>query len=587
MRLLPPLLFILVFFFSSTTIYAQEDWVIDNFQSNINILEDGKISVTENIDVDFGSLEKHGIYRDIPYVYTQEGGKKFYTEVEISTVSSNGSSTPFEKSKTGGYIRLKIGDPDKTLSGKNAYIITYQVAGILRSFEEYDELFWNVIGSSWPVPVKQASVIINLPSGKISQITCFEGVKGSKKTCLSNLVNDTSASFKTRGGLGVEEDLTVVVGYTKGLVPIIKIEPPRTVFSDILTLPSIASFLITLIISGGAAFMLWWWQGRDYWFRKRFLGDPQAKHEVKPIGAHEPIVVEYSPPENLRPAEVGTLVDERADTLDVTATIVDLAQRGFLGIEEVERKWAFGSKDYVLTKQSKDSRELLEYEKELYKRIFDTKESVKISDLKTEFYKDLKVVKEKLYEEMLNKKFFYENPESVRLKYILIGVGAVFFGGVVLAIGFMTTLSLIFAIGLGISIGSSLLILVSMVMPRKTAHGQELARRVKGYKLFIDTAEKYRQRFFEKKNMFNEILPYAIVFGSTEKFAKAFEKMGIEPPQPSWYTGSGTFNAAVFGASMSSFSGSMGTAMASAPGGSGFSGGGAGGGFGGGGGGSW
>lgn len=82
---------------------------------------------------------------------------------------------------------------------------------------------------------------------------------------------------------------------------------------------------------------------------------------------------------------------------------------------------------------------------------------------------------------------------------------------------------------------------------------------------------------------FAVILPYAIVFGVAEKFAKAFEKMGIEPQQPSWYVGSRPFNAVVFGGSMSSFSSSIGTAMAATPGGSSFSGGG----FGGGGGGSW
>src|SRR3989344_4220040 len=113
-------------------------------------------------------------------------------------------------------------------------------------------------------------------------------------------------------------------------------------------------------------------------------------------------------------------------------------------------------------------------------------------------------------------------------------------------------------------------------------------RRARGYELFVSRAEKYRQQFFERKNMFNDILPYAIVFGVTEKFAGAFKDLGIEPPRPSWYVGSGTFNPVLFGASMASFSNSFSSAISSAPGGgSGFSGGGAGGGFGGGGGGSW
>ena len=126
-------------------------------------------------------------------------------------------------------------------------------------------------------------------------------------------------------------------------------------------------------------------------------------------------------------------------------------------------------------------------------------------------------------------------------------------------------------------------------MSKRTAHGRELYRRTKGFQLFISQAEKYRQRFFEKENMFNEILPYAIVFGLTTKFAKAMEKIALHPQTSSWYIGSRSFNIAVFSSSINSFSNSLSSAIAATPKGSGFSRGGgfSGGGFGGGGGGSW
>jgi uncharacterized membrane protein len=127
---------------------------------------------------------------------------------------------------------------------------------------------------------------------------------------------------------------------------------------------------------------------------------------VRPIGAHETIVVEYEPPEKLRPAEVGVLMDERADTLDVTATIIDLATRGYLTITEVPKKWVFGSTDYTLARVKKDTASLLDYEKELFSKLFDEKDKVDMSSLKTKFYKDLKVVKDKLYEEIIKKGFF-------------------------------------------------------------------------------------------------------------------------------------------------------------------------------------
>jgi uncharacterized membrane protein len=171
---------------------------------------------------------------------------------------------------------------------------------------------------------------------------------------------------------------------------------------------------------------------------------------------------------------------------------------------------------------------------------------------------------------------------------MLVGVGADVVGAVLVAIGLIFTISLMVAFGAGIFISCAFWFLFAIIMPRKTAHGREMFRRSRGYELFISKAEKHKQRFFEKKNMFNEILPYAIVFGLTEKFANAFAAMGLDPQSHSWYVGSRPFNAAVFGAHVASFSGSLSSAMATAPGGSGFGGGGfSGGGFGGGGGGSW
>jgi uncharacterized membrane protein len=131
----------------------------------------------------------------------------------------------------------------------------------------------------------------------------------------------------------------------------------------------------------------------------------------------------------------------------------------------------------------------------------------------------------------------------------------------------------------------------SSIMPKRTQKGADVYWQILGFKEYINTAEKYRLQFTEKENIFEKYLPYAIVFGLTEKWAKAFE--GIYNTPPSWYEGiyQGTFNAVVF---TNSFNGmisnlnSASTAPRSSSSGSGFGGGGfSGGGGGGGGGGSW
>src|SRR4030067_2591941 len=120
MRALWVLLFTTIFLVVPLPILAQENWVINSFDSEIRILENGKVSVVETIDADFGSLQKHGIFRDLPLVYTLSEGGKRYTEVVVEQVTVGNSSVPYEKNKAGGYLDLKIGDPDKTISWQHA-----------------------------------------------------------------------------------------------------------------------------------------------------------------------------------------------------------------------------------------------------------------------------------------------------------------------------------------------------------------------------------------------------------------------------------------------------------------------------------
>ncbi|OGY30466.1 MAG: hypothetical protein A3F35_03455 [Candidatus Woykebacteria bacterium RIFCSPHIGHO2_12_FULL_45_10] len=580
-------LFALVVFSSTGSVSAAGE-SISNFHSHINVEASGEVRVVEEIDYDFGSLQKHGIFREIPYVYLDKNGKNLYTEVKFQSVVRNGFKENYTTSFDSSFVRIKIGDPNKTIGGRQSYRLEYLASGILSSYESYDELYWNMTGGRWQVPIQAASATVSLPSDGIVQTSCYQGPSSSTESCDSKKDSGMQASFASSRALGSSEGLTVAVGYTKGLVPILSAAAPKSIGEEIFN-PINSGVLVLVFLMGTAVvFWLWWKGGRDLWWRSRFPADPQARLEVKPVGAHETIVVEYESPERLRPAEIGALLDEKAKTLDVTATLVDLANRGFLLITEEPKKWVFGSTDYVLSKKAADETGLLKYEKELLDRLFDEGDIVSMSALKMKFYKDLSVVKDKLNEDLVDKKFFLEKPDSVRTKYsvaaIVVGVIS---GGLIWA-GFVLHLAILASAGLGLVGAALLLLIAARFMPARTALGRRMYLRAKGYKLFVETAEKYRQQFFERKNLFNEVLPYAIVFGVTEKFARSFADMGLAPSQPSWYSGTGTFNAAVFGASMASFSNSFSSAMAASPSSSGSGGGGfSGGGFGGGGGGSW
>jgi uncharacterized membrane protein YgcG len=599
-RLATILLLLLPLIALATPVAADEGWVITAFDATYVINQDGTVDVVEDIRVDFGPLQKHGILRDIPVEYDYDDHNTRLIDVDVISVDDGQSPLRYETTRQGGYLELRIGDPNVLVSGPQRYRITYRVLAGLNPQTSWDEFYWNVTGNDWPVGIETASATVTAPA--ISNVTCFEGPKGSSDPCDSNAtansVQFTMTQPQAEGG-----GLTIVVALPKGNVDV---APPVLMekqsawdqvrdFVGLEPLQIIGAILIGIAAIAGVL-RYWWLEGRDRW-----LGDLQyltgdERERRRPLFAKDTVVREYQPPEvkragrRYRPAELGTLLDERADTLDVSATIVDLAVRGYLRITEVPKKWLFGSTDYTLERLKPRDDELLVFEGQLLDGLFEDGDTVQMSDLKNEFYKTLAKVKKHLYTQVTSKdKFFPSNPETARTIHAVAGL-------VVAGIGVVAVVALGSYAGAGIAgvpivLAGLLMLLLSRSMARRTGPGREVYRRILGFREYMTVAETDRQRFNEEAGIFQEYLPYAIVFGCVEKWAEAFEKMGIEPQTTGWYVSPNPFAPVAFSHSLQSFSSSMSSAIASTPGGSGgsgFGGGGfSGGGGGGGGGGSW
>ena len=126
---------------------AESDFIIENFNGDITIQKNGIVSVEETIDVLFYEA-RHGIYRDMPYVYKRDDNTKIYTDIAVNTVTDGTNNIPFEISRNQSNLRIKIGDPKVTVTGNQKYVINYSVSGVLASFNEYDEVYWNVTGTN-------------------------------------------------------------------------------------------------------------------------------------------------------------------------------------------------------------------------------------------------------------------------------------------------------------------------------------------------------------------------------------------------------------------------------------------------------
>ena len=297
---------------------------------------------------------------------------------------------------------------------------------------------------------------------------------------------------------------------------------------------------------------------------------------------------EYEPPDSLRPAQLGLLLDESADTKDVTATIVDLAVRGYLTITEEPQQGIFGKKDWTLHATAKGRAGLLPYEGIVYDGLFKDGADVKISELRTHFVTSLRSAESELYHDSHDRKWFATRPDRVRQGYAGLSVLVIIAGAVVAwLLGRTLGAGLV---GVAVIVVGFVALGIARIMPAKTAAGADLHRRTLGFGRYMEVAETERQRFAERENIFSDYLPYAIVFGCVDRWARAFKDIDMSKQTASWYIASGPFNAGVLSSSLQGFSSNLGSAIAATPGssgGSGFSGGGAGGGGGGGGGGSW
>ena len=575
---------------------ADEGWTIDSFLSQMAIQPDGSVLVTENIDVDFGTLQKHGIFRDIPIEYSIPGDSKhnrIYGFDNVKVTDAANKPWKFTQSRNGADVELKIGDANVIVSGKQSYRIAYRLRGVLNAFTDHDELYWNVNGNQWPVRTLATTASVSLAGGGLDRATCFEGPTGSTATCRAGVgEGGANALFGATRALSSSEQMTIVVSLRKGAVaqPVVLLtDKPRNAFERYFefTPLTIIGAVIVLVLGLPFAAYNWWRNGRDRTYTSVYYLTNDSTEHTRPLFHRDQVVVEYTPPDALRPAEMGVLLDERADTKDVSATIVDLAVRGYLAIEERQKSWAFGKKDWKLTKK-KEPDDLQPFERAILTGLFKSGSEVNVSDLKNEYHTSLEEAQNQLYANTVSHGWFAKSPDAARTSAsgtaVVIGIAGAAAG---YGLGRFFGAALI---GVPIVAVAVLMLATAAWMPKRTAKGSEALRRVLGFRLYIDTAEQRRQEFNEKANIFAEYLPYAIVFGCVAKWAHVFRDIDTTAATGGWYLGAAAFSAPDFSRSMETFASSVSHVIASTPGssgGSGFSGGSSGGGGGGGGGGSW
>ena len=560
---------------------------ITDFAAQIVLDDEGTLHVEEKLDVDFYSPH-HGIERWTPVSYRRPTGENITIDLNVTSATQDGGKVPYTVRRSGRDILIRVGDPNRTITGIHTYTISYTVKRALLFRDDYILLYWNVTGNDWQIPIDHASATVALPStvrpADVST-TSYVGYYGSTSRGGAAMFDENGRFVFETGYLAPGEALTIDLAIPRDQAGIAAPTTWQLTLWFINANKYAALPILTLIVM----FLVWLKLGKD-----------PRKGTIAP---------RFEPPRRMHAGEAGVLIDDRADLRDISAMVIGLAVKGYLAIKELaddeegvtdKIKSFFGRSaplDYEFIKKEEADADLSEVEKTLYTAIFDSAhpETRTLSSMENEFYKVLPKIKSSLYAGLIKKGYYPHNPERMRRSYAGIGMLGLFLG---VAIGIWAS-SLY--MGLAITLCGLIVLCFSPIMPRKTRRGVLVLQDLLGLSEYIGRAEVKQMEFHDapekSPKLFEKLLPYAIALILTSIWTKQFEGLLQQPPQ--WYVGARPgFNPALFYLGMMNLSSGMERTFVSAPrtsssgrsawsGGGSFGGGFSGGGFGGGGGGGW
>lgn len=541
---------LLLLFLFPQLAHAEEK--INSFDVNIMAHQDGTMTIKENIEYDFGEDQRHGIFRTIPLV-SKVGDLYRVIEVDFTDIKRDGNEERYEVDQQPKQTEVKIGDPDKTITGAHNYIIIYKVKnGIGSNYEDHDEIYWNVTGNDWEIPIEKASVNLTTDFGVIqNQVACFSRPGNFNAQFCSFLAKAPYNPIVTTETLQPGDGLIIVAGFPVNTFPKSVLQTSEPVFDpDFLILLKIYFPVVLGLNFLLAPYLLFWYLKNK---SKARFGPPTVNFDI-PKDATGKVVP---------PAEAGIIDNHKLERDDVVATIFDLAIRKYIKIEEVKKVKTLRPDeiDYEIVKL-KDYSHLSEFETKLLDRLFESGDRTSLKSLKSDFYLTFAKLENEIFDSLQVKGFYGKNPKNQMGGLLVLGILTLVFGNLLLG---------------------PVLIFLSRKLTSRTPLGDKIDWQVDGLKIFLKSMSRHHK--WQSKNLITveKYISYAIALGLQDEF---MEQLKIINPdyKPTWYSGAHSFYH-VYPGMYTNFGSGVTTSAPSSS--SGFSGGGSGGGGGGGGGGSW
>ena len=522
------LLFFLLLWSTLVPALAQEKTLFwQRYDVNLDVQQNGDILVEETQQINFTNGTFTFGFAAIPLDRVER-----ITDIQMSEII-NGSERAYTPNSSMDYgFTTTRNESDLEISwyfpatsnSEHTYILRYRVVGGLRIYDGGDQIFWKAIPSDHNFGIENATITVTPPETFPKNELVVESY-GAPITGNPSYTDRGAVVFNAEN-IAAGQELEVRVQFPHGVV---QADAPSWQAADDLVrtwgpVVGVGSGVLGLILLIGGpmgVYMLWYSRGRD-----------------KSSG----VVPEYlsEPPSDLPAGIVGTLIDEHADVKDIIASMIDLAERGVLRMEENQKdaKGGFGvSREFVFHLEDPNKVQY-EHEERLLKRIFGSNlqnKERKLRDLRNKFYTAIPEIQQLLYKEVVEQGYFYQNPNSVRSQWRALAMFGLVFavGSAFCLVTLLGEYSLAVACpGLALAASAVALMVVSRHMPRKTTQGAEEAAKWLAFKTYLQNIEKYGD-LDSVKEKFQHYLPYAMAFGLEQRLIRQFT--AIDTPAPTWW----------------------------------------------------
>ncbi|MFI7677849.1 DUF2207 domain-containing protein [Actinophytocola sp. NPDC049390] len=395
------------------------------------------------------------------------------------------------------------GDQFVMALGEGATTVSYKVDGAVTDVAGHQEVRWQV-ASGWDTKVRLLRASFIAPA-RPEAVVCLAGAFGTDSPCGSALADSSQVLRVVQEGLPAGQRVDLTVNLPAGTVGAnARFDDVGTAGAFALTAASGVGLGALVLLLIGGFLLLWLARGRD----ARALAGDVAPVELLMTGDGGRVA--FASPDGVLPGQVGTVVDERVDVADVTATVVDLAVRNYLSVRET------GPNTWALMRRNPPDASLTDYERAVYRQVLGDAPEVSLAALRV----DIGAVREAMYTDVVKREWFARRPDHDRSLWSLVGV-------LLAVVGIAATVVLALTaghalLGLVLVVGGLGLAFGARMMPARTRRGSVLVQQIRGLLNYLRTTEAGTIPAADREMVLSRSLPYAVVLGEVEGWVRRF-----------------------------------------------------------------